>query len=84
MKIFYAKRAAKRLESLPREVQMRIAKKMRFYASEDNPLRFAKRLADNRGGEFRFRVGDYRLVFDVRNGAIYILKIGKRDEIYEL
>jgi len=83
MQIFYSTRAAKQLEFLPINIQKRIAKKMRFYASQENPLRFARRLADNRLGEFRFRVGDHRLIFDVDDDNIYILKIGRRDEVYD-
>lgn len=45
---------------------------MRFYASQNNPLKFAEHLTDYREGEYRFRVGDYRLAFDVNNGQINI------------
>ncbi len=83
MRIFYTEMAARQLSNLPYAAQKRIAEKMRFYASQENPIRFAKRLADSRGGQFRFRVGDYRLAFDVRNGTIYVLKIGKRDKFYD-
>ena len=83
MQIFYTDRAAKELAGLPHGIQKRIAIKMRFYALQNNSLRFAERLAGGRGGEYRFRVGDYRLVFDVINKNIYILKIGKRDEVYD-
>lgn len=83
MKIFYTRKAAKQLENLPHFVQKRIIKKMRFYVNSENPLRFAERLTDYREGEFRFRIGDYRLIFDVEDGIIYILKINKRDKIYD-
>ncbi|OGI64875.1 hypothetical protein A2647_02965 [Candidatus Nomurabacteria bacterium RIFCSPHIGHO2_01_FULL_40_24b] len=83
MEIFYTKRAARQLEDLPKPIQKRIAKKMRFFGEQKNPLRFAERLTDYREGEFRFRVGDYRLTFDVKNTAIYVLHIGRRDNIYQ-
>jgi mRNA interferase RelE/StbE len=83
MKIFYTHRAAEELKSLPKEVQKRIVTKMRFYANQEDPLAFAKRLVDVREGQFRFRIGDYRVVFDVAKDSIYVLKIGKRSEIYE-
>ena len=82
MKIFYTQKAAKQLRDLPRLIQKRIVLKMCFYAKQENPLKFAKRLTDYREGEFRFRIGIYRLIFDVKRGAIYILKIDKRDSIY--
>ena len=83
MKIFYTHKAVKQLENLSRSIQKRITEKMRFYANSKNPLKFAKRLTDYREGEFRFRVGDYRLIFDAEDNAIYILKIDKRDKIYD-
>lgn len=46
-------------------------------------LEFAKSLVNNREGSYRFRIGDYRLIFDVKEDDIYILKIGKRSEVYE-
>lgn len=83
MKIFYTSKAAKQLNDLPRSVQKRIVDKMRFYAEQENPLKFAKRLTDSREGEFRFRVEDYRLIFDIADDNIYILKIAERDKIYD-
>ena len=83
MKIFYSEKAIKQLQSLPYSVQKRIAEKMRFYASQKDPLTFAKRLTDYEEGEFRFRVGDYRIAFDVEKNTIYILTIKKRDEAYD-
>lgn len=83
MKIFYTHKAAEKLENLPHSIQRRIVEKMRFYASQKNPLKFAKHLTDFRKGEFCFRVGDYRLIFDVIKDAIYILKIDKRDKAYD-
>lgn len=83
MEIFYTYKAAKQLGILPKAVQKRIANKLRFYAEQDKPIEFAERLTDRRDGQFRFRVGMYRLIFDVMDGKIYILAIGKRDSIYE-
>lgn len=83
MDVFYAHRAARQLEDLPRSVQRRIVAKMRFYATQRDPLKFARHLVDYREGEFRFRIGEYRVTFDVIKGSIYVLKIGKRDAVYD-
>ena len=82
MKVFYADRAAKQLENLSCSDQGRIVVKMRFYAFQTDPLKFAKCLSDEREGRFRFRIGDHRVVFDVKNDTIYVLKIGKRESVY--
>lgn len=82
MEIFYTHKAAKQLKDLPLATQKRIIEKMRFYAEQDNPLKFAERLIDYREGDFRFRIGDYRIIFDAKDNIIYILKIKKRDKSY--
>ena len=46
---------------------------MRFYMLQSHPL-----------ADFRLRVGNFRILFDVdeENKVIYILKIGHRKEVY--
>lgn len=83
MEIRYTLRAQKDLETFSREVQRRIVIKMRFYSSQKDSLKFAKRLTNPTEGQFRFRIGDCRLVFDVIAGTIYILKILRRDKAYD-
>ena len=82
MEIRYTHKAFQHLEALPKVIQKRIAEKMRFYASQENPLRFAERLVEPREGDYRFRVGNYRIIFDVAGNKIYVLAIKKRDEAY--
>ena len=82
MRAVYAHKAADQLVALPNVVQKRIALKMRFFAEQPDPLVFAERLTDHAEGDYRFRVGDYRIIFDVADGKIAVLKIGKRDSVY--
>jgi len=82
MEIHYTYKAAGNLEKLPKEIQKRIVKKMRFYATQSDPLQFAERLIEPREGGFRFRIGDYRAVFDVVSKKIFVLAIKKRDKAY--
>lgn len=57
-----------------------------YGVESDNPLKYAKKLTDFNAGTYRFRVGDYRVIFDIDNRrnilALLILKIGHRKEIY--
>ncbi|MCD6283868.1 type II toxin-antitoxin system RelE/ParE family toxin [bacterium] len=76
-------KAAKEVEKLPPQIRRRILKKLKFYSSQKNPLKFAERLRDRSFGEFRFRIGDYRALFDVENHKIIILKVGHRKDIYK-
>lgn len=82
MRIFYTRKAVAQLTSLPKLFQKRIATKMRFFAKHEDPLKFAERLTDYNEGSYRFRVGNFRIAFDVSDGTIVILKIGKRDKMY--
>lgn len=83
MEIEYSHRAAVFFEKLPRDLQERIAEKMRWYAKQSDPMKFAKRLANVLEGEYRFRVGSYRIRFDVKDNTIFVVKIGPRDKIYD-
>jgi mRNA interferase RelE/StbE len=78
----FKKKAAKELEKLPPQIRKRILKKLKFYSLQENPLRFAEKLKDRKFGEYRFRIGDYRALFDVENHRIIILKVGHRKDIY--
>jgi mRNA interferase RelE/StbE len=79
----FKKKAAKEIDKLPLQIRQRILKKLKFYSLQENPLRFAEKLKDYRFGEYRFRIGDYRVLFDVENHKITILKVGHRKNIYK-
>lgn len=50
----------------------------------ENPRLHGKGLTANRSGEWRYRVGDYRLIADIqdRDVVILMLHIGHRREIH--
>ena len=85
--VAYTKPALDDLEALPRNIAQRIAKKVKWFAQQDKPLQFAKSLQDTDFGEYRFRVGDYRVIFDVTaKGVITILvvlRVKHRREVYK-
>jgi mRNA interferase RelE/StbE len=83
MEITFAPKAKRQLAKLPRGTQKRIAEKMRFYAKQENPLRFAEHLTDHKEGDFRFRIGDCRIAFDVKKDVIHVLKIKRRSKAYK-
>lgn len=83
MEVVYTKKSLENLDGLPLIVQRRIVTKLSFYAAQAAPLKFAERLADPYLGDWRFRVGDYRIIFDVIDGKIVVFKIARRDEIYK-
>jgi len=51
----------------------------------ENPRLHGKGLTSNRLGEWRYRVGDYRLICEIKDEEIIILvlQIGHRRSIYD-
>lgn len=51
----------------------------------DNPRRYGKALVANRNGQWRYRVGNYRLLAEIDDAkiVILILAVGHRRAIYE-
>lgn len=82
MKIIFSISAFRQLSKLNKDAQKRINDKLSFYVSQNDPLDFAERLTDYQFGGWRYRVGDYRIIFDVEKEKIFILKIGHRKNIY--
>lgn len=50
----------------------------------DNPRQHGKGLTANRSGQWRYRVGDYRLIAEIQDSkiTILILTVGHRRDIY--
>jgi len=51
----------------------------------ENPRIHGKGLTANRSGEWRYRVGDYRIIAEIQQDRIVILvlSIGHRSEVYK-
>lgn len=52
----------------------------------DNPRKFGKGLVENRSGEWRYRVGKYRVIVEIRDDEMIVetIQIGHRKNIYDL
>lgn len=83
MKHIFRPTAERQFAKLDLQIQSAILKKLSFFLSTPNPLMFAKRLSHFDSGQYRFRVGDYRVVFDVMEDTMVILAVGHRREIYK-
>ncbi len=51
----------------------------------DDPRRHGKGLTANRSGEWRYRIGDYRLICEIQDSQLVILAltVGHRRNVYE-
>ena len=77
----YTRRAAKDIQKLDEITKKRIDKTLVRYG--EDPLKYAERLIDSRLGDYRFRIGDYRVIFDMDRETIIVLRVGHRKQIYK-
>jgi len=85
-KIQLTKKSKKDFLSLDKVIQRKITQKFRFYIFSNEPLKYAKKLKDFKFGTYRFRIGDYRAIFDIDSKGkitiLVILRIKHRKEVY--
>ena len=67
-KLVYTHRAERDIRGLEVNVKKRIGKALERYVEE--PLKFASKMTDPALGTYRFRIGDYRVVFDIEDEDI--------------
>ncbi len=76
-------KSANEFSDLPKDIQLQIMKKLEFFMSSPDPLYFAEHLNNFDLGEYRFRIEDYCISFDVENNTAKILKVAHRKDIYK-
>lgn len=74
--------AKKRFKKLPKDIQIRLVNKLEFFLSQEDPLIYAEVLTNPKVGTYRFRAGDYRVVFDLEENIIIIVDVDHRKDIY--
>jgi len=86
-KVEYTKRAFKELKALPTKVAKKILDKIKYFKSQKDPLSYAKKLKDSKFGTYRFRIGEYRAIFDIDDKGnikiLLILTVKHRKDIYK-
>ncbi len=80
-RLVYTHRAIKDIQRLEPAVKKRIGKALLRY--EEDPLKYAVRLTEAKLGTYRFRIGDYRAIFDLEGDEIVVLRVGHRRDIYK-
>ena len=78
--LLYTKRAARDISKLDQTAKERIRGTLECYAQ--SPFDYAKKMVDPALGTYRFRIGEYRIIFDVEGNKIVVLRVGHRREIY--
>lgn len=79
--ILLTKNAKKDIDRLDNVIQKRIAKKLIYLKSD--PINLSKSLVDFEQGQYRYRVGDFRICFDIDGNKIVVNRIRHRKEVYK-
>ncbi len=82
-KIFYKKPAVKSIQKLTPQIKKRLKIKLEFFINQDDPLIYAKALTKPADAQYRFRVGNYRVLFDVEGDKIIVLLVQHRRDVYK-
>lgn len=85
-RVEFSKAALKQLKKLDRTTATFILGWVRKNLEGcENPRIHGKELTANRSGEWRYRVGDYRLIAEINDGEVIILvlRVGHRCDVYD-
>jgi mRNA interferase RelE/StbE len=80
--LVYKKPAVKEIQKLPKQIKKRLKLKLEWFASQSDPREFSKPLTKPADAQYRFRVGSYRILFDIEDQKIVVLYIQHRREVY--
>lgn len=84
--VVYSERALKELKKLDKHTaKLILAWIEKNLIGCTNPRAHGKGLTANRSGQWRYRIGDYRLLAEIQDDKliIFALSVGHRREVYE-
>lgn len=79
-RLVYTRKSERDIRKLDPSVRHQIGKAI--LKLQDNPFEHSEKLTNPEIGTYRFRTGDYRIIFDIEGTDIVILRVGHRKEIY--
>lgn len=84
-RVLISEKAEKTLAGLDNSVRLMVVKWLKKHLEGcDNPRATGKALVDNLSGYWRYRVGDYRIIAEIRDTELIVLIIdfGHRSVVY--
>lgn len=81
--ITYGKGAVKTLRRMPANVSALIISKIEQFAENPAALGNNLKALQGRPGEFRLRVGDWRVIMTEAGEIVAVIRIGPRGSVYE-
>ena len=85
-KVEYAPLAIKQLKKMDKHISALIIGWIEKNLVDcEDPRQYGKGLVANRSGEWRYRIGDYRILADIQDDklVILIITVGHRREVYD-
>ena len=82
-KVVWKEETKKDLAKLDHTIVKKITDRVENYLIQD-PLNLGERLFYDWKGHYRYRVGDYRVIYEIKQNQLLILvvKVGHRKEVY--
>ncbi len=84
-KVVFSEKSKKQLKKLDRHTAALIIGWLEKNIENcDNPRIHGKGLVENRSGQWRYRIGDYRIICEINDEEVIVLvlEVGHRKEIY--
>ena len=84
-KVIFTERAKKQLKKLDKHIAALIIGWLEKNIQNcENPRLHGKGLVENKSGQWRYRIGDYRVICEIQDKEIIVLvlEVGHRREIY--
>lgn len=82
-KVIFTKEAYKDVEKLDKTIKYQMYKKFLYFKDLDDIKVVAKKLHNHEVGEYRLRVGNFRIIFDLDKHTIIVLRIMHRKDVYK-
>ncbi len=85
-KVIFTEKAQKQLKKLDRQTSALIIGWLEKNIENcENPRGHGKGLVENKSGQWRYRVGNYRVICEIQDKEIIVLvlEVGHRREIYD-
>lgn len=79
--LIYVKRAVKDIKKLDFLAQKRLGKFLEKFIV--NPFSYLEKLSDKKLGQYKIRIGNYRIILDTDKDKFVILRAGHRKDIYQ-
>jgi mRNA interferase RelE/StbE len=80
--ILLSSEAHKDIKRLDTVIKKRLQKKLMEVSQAKDITTLSKRLINHDAGDYRIRIGDYRIIFDLDGNEIFILRVRHRREVY--